>query len=84
MAAPVVHFEIGCQNLESTRSFYAKAFGWTFDASMPNMAMVTNLGHFVQEKTMGIGGHLSMLGHEPHKYVTIYLMCPTSTPRSRR
>lgn len=74
--APVVHFEIGCQNLARTSAFYGGLLGWTYDQSMPSMAMVDNLGGYVKNPTDGIGGHLSTLGHEPHQYVTIYAMVP--------
>ncbi|MBM4113170.1 MAG: VOC family protein [Phycisphaerae bacterium] len=76
MAAPVVHFEIGCRDIKATRSFYGTLFGWSFDEGGPNMAMVNNIGAHAAKKTDGIGGHLNALGHEPHKYVTIYVMVP--------
>jgi hypothetical protein len=71
MPAPVVHFEIGCRNLETARKFYGPLFGWEFEA-FGNAAMVTNLGH--GGDGMGIGGHINSLGHEPHNYVTVYAM----------
>lgn len=70
--APVVHFEIGCQNLEKTRAFYSGLLGWEYAPGAPNMAMVGNLGPMAATKTEGIGGHLTALGHPPHQYVTIY------------
>lgn len=76
MAAPVVHFEIGCKDVKAAQSFYGALFGWSFDAMGPTAAMVTNLGPFAQPKTEGIGGHFNALGHEPHKYVTIYVQVP--------
>jgi len=72
--APVVHFEIGCQNMESTRAFYSALLGWQSQPNGPMMAMLTNLGEMGQPKTMGIGGHLTALGHPPHQYVTVYAM----------
>lgn len=72
MPAPVVHFEIGCQNLEKTRRFYGDLFGWQYADGGPSMAMVANLGPYGPAKTDGIGGHLNSLGHPPHQYVTIY------------
>lgn len=71
--APIVHFEIGCQNLEKSSSFYSELFGWDCAPGMPQMAMVTNLGHGSPDK-MGIGGHLTALGHPPHQYVTVYAL----------
>lgn len=76
--APVVHFEIGCQNMESTRAFYSALLGWQSQPNGPMMAMVTNLGEMGQPKTMGIGGHLTALGHPPHQYVTVYAMVAAS------
>ena len=72
MAAPVIHFEIGCRNLEATRAFYSKLLGWEYQPGAPNMAMIGNLGPYASQPGPGIGGHLTALGHEPHKYVTIY------------
>jgi uncharacterized protein len=74
MPAPVVHFEIGCQNLEKTRKFYSDLLGWEYAPGMPNMAMIANLGPYAEAKSDGIGGHLSALGHPPHQYVTIYAL----------
>jgi len=76
MPAPVVHFEIGCKDLAATRSFYSAIFGWEYAEGAPHMAMVSNIGGHVPKPTDGIGGHISALGHEPHKYVTIYVMVP--------
>jgi uncharacterized protein len=74
MPAPVVHFEIGCKDLDKSKAFYAKAFGWEYVAGMPGMGMVANLGPHGEKKTDGIGGHISSLGHPPHQYVTIYIL----------
>ncbi|MDX2130983.1 MAG: VOC family protein [Planctomycetota bacterium] len=73
MPAPVVHFEIGCQHIESTKKFYASVFGWEYSPEMPTMGMVTNLGPFASKPTDGIGGHINSLGHPPHTYVTFYV-----------
>lgn len=71
--APVVHFEIGCKDIPKTRKFFSDLLGWEYAPDMPpNMAMLANLGSMAPEKTDGIGGHLTALGHPPHQYVTIY------------
>ncbi|MGD9688844.1 MAG: VOC family protein [Phycisphaerales bacterium] len=73
--SPVVHFEIGCQNAESSRKFYAEVFGWNFEA-FGQAQMVTNVGPSHDgspPKTPGIGGHVNCLGHPPHQYVTFYI-----------
>ncbi len=72
MPAPVVHFEIGCRNVESTRRFYSELLGWEYSSGAPNMAMISNLGSFAPKPSEGIGGHITALGHEPHHYVTVY------------
>lgn len=66
MTAPVVHFEIGCRDVEKAKKFYGPLFGWDFSA-FPGAAMVA-------PTAPGIGGHINSLGHEPHHYVTIYAM----------
>lgn len=65
MGAPVVHFEIGCRNLETVRDFYTQLFGWE-TANYGNVHMFNTRGEG------GIQGHIQALGHEPHRYVTIY------------
>lgn len=72
MPAPVVHFEIGCKDLESTKAFYSKVLGWEYVPGMPSMGMVSNVGPMASSPTPGIGGHINTLGHEPHNYVTFY------------
>lgn len=63
MPQPVVHFEIGCQDLAASASFYAKAFGWDINEQQTMVPHTAN----------GIGGHLNSLGHEPHRYVLFYI-----------
>jgi predicted enzyme related to lactoylglutathione lyase len=70
MAAPVVHFEIGCRNLETTKKFFGELFGWEYESHGP-AAMLKNLGGPGKD---GIGGHINCLGHEPHQYVTVYAL----------
>ncbi|MBK8914994.1 MAG: VOC family protein [Phycisphaerales bacterium] len=72
MPAPVVHFEIGCKNLDSTKKFYSELLGWEYAPGAPNMAMVGNLGPYAEKPGPGIGGHITALGHPPHQYVTVY------------
>lgn len=72
MPAPVVHFEIGCKDLDKTKKFYAETLGWEYMPGAPNMAMIGNLGQHCEKKTEGIGGHINCLGHPPHNYVTVY------------
>ena len=63
---PVVHFEIGCKDLEGTTAFYTKIFSWT--ATPAPMASMLDT-----HSNKGVGGHITSLGHEPHQYVTFYI-----------
>jgi predicted enzyme related to lactoylglutathione lyase len=64
--APVVHFEIGCKDLQKTTAFYQEAFGWSPTPAPMSSTISTN-------STEGINGHISSLGHEPFQYVTFYI-----------
>jgi predicted enzyme related to lactoylglutathione lyase len=66
MGQPVVHFEIGCKDLDKSRDFYAKLFDWKMEP-YGSAAMIST------GQNAGIQGHLNALGHEPHNYVTIYV-----------
>lgn len=64
---PVVHFEIGARDHARLCEFYARVFGWQITPKMP----------FVMPSGEGtVGGHINCLGHEPHNYVTVYIMVP--------
>src|SRR5271170_8435148 len=54
MPHPVVHFEIGCKDKETTAAFYQQVFGWAIDGAMG----LINTG-----STAGIAGHIASLGH---------------------
>ena len=69
MPAPIVHFEIGVQNVSKAQSFYGPLLGWEFSAYGP-AAMIGNIG--AMAGTPGIGGHLNSLGHPPHNYCVVY------------
>lgn len=64
--SPVIHFEIGCDNLSETIDFYKKTFEWEI-SSNENSAIIENKG------TNGIPGHITELGHEPRNYINIYI-----------
>jgi uncharacterized protein len=64
MANPVVHFEIGCRDRAQTAAFYAQLFDWKMSEAGP--ASMINTGS-------GIEGHISALGHEPHRYTIFYV-----------
>lgn len=65
MGNPIVHFEIGSRDSEKAKNFYAELFGWSIEAMGPAQMISTG-------SDMGIGGHISTLGHEPHNFVTVY------------
>lgn len=63
---PVVHFEIGCRDLEKTGKFYTETFGWS-RTPIPGGALVET------NSKEGVQGHMTSLGHEPHQYITFYI-----------
>lgn len=54
---PVVHFEIGCREGESTREFFSQLFGW--EISGHDAGMIINTGG-----SGAIGGHTVELAPE--------------------
>lgn len=66
MGRPVMWFEIGCQNREKTSEFYAKVFDWTIKPGEMSTDIDTN-------NDVGINGHITALGHEPHNYINLYI-----------
>jgi predicted enzyme related to lactoylglutathione lyase len=67
MGRPVVHFEIGCRDSAKAQAFYSKLFDWNFDQYGNSVMIRTGAPPGV-----GINGHITTLGHEPHNYITIY------------
>src|SRR5437016_14556203 len=66
MGQPVVHFEIGCRDSARTQTFFKELFGWSIQEAGPAAMLDTKAG-------AGINGHITALGHEPHRYVTVYI-----------
>jgi predicted enzyme related to lactoylglutathione lyase len=66
MGQPVVHFEIGCRDSVKTADFFSGLFGWNMQAMGP--ATMINTG-----ADSGIPGHITALGHEPHRYTIFYV-----------
>lgn len=64
MPNPICHFEIGCRDLSKTGEFFSKLFDWQVSAMGPAAMIQTG---------DGIGGHITALGHEPHKYTIFYV-----------
>lgn len=69
MGQPVIYFEIGCRNLESTQQFYAELFDWKMKPSGISAHIDTEAGR-------GIQGHITSLGHEPHNFANFYVEVP--------
>jgi predicted enzyme related to lactoylglutathione lyase len=66
MGQSVVHFEIGCRNTPKTVDFYSKLFDWEIQPMGPAHMIATG-------SSIGIRGHITSLGHEPHNYITFYV-----------
>jgi hypothetical protein len=72
MPHPVVHFEIGCKDRPKTCAFYRELFGWTVNEDENSPAAMVHTG-----TDAGIQGHVTALGHEPHHYMNMYVLCDT-------
>ncbi|MBS1857273.1 MAG: VOC family protein [Acidobacteria bacterium] len=66
MAHPVVHFEIGCRDLDKTGKFFGELFGWQIQRNGPASTIDTG-------SPEGIPGHITALGHEPQHYTMFYV-----------
>lgn len=66
MSKPVIHFEIGCDNLSETVEFYKEVFNWAIIPKGNSALIDTN-------KESGIPGHITELGHDPRKYIIFYI-----------
>ena len=77
MGQPVVHFEVGCQDTARAARFYSDLFGWQTQAAGP--ATLINTGG-----ENGINGHLTALGHEPFRYVLVYIEVEDLAPYLER
>lgn len=64
MPNPVIFFEIGCKDTESTSAFYSSLFDWKMDLG-PSGALI--------DAGAGIPGQINSLGHEPHQYTIFYV-----------
>ncbi|MET1260561.1 VOC family protein [Flagellimonas sp. DF-77] len=67
MKRTIVHFEIGCSDLDTTSEFYHKVFGWALK-KQGNSALIDTVTHDA------LSGHLNQLGpNDPQNYVTVYI-----------
>ncbi len=66
MKRKVVHFEIGCSDLDQTSKFYETVFGWKL--------MKHGNAAFINSGEEALSGHLNKLGpDDPPNYVTVYI-----------
>ena len=71
MKKTVVHFEIGCSNLEKTSAFYKTVFDW-------NLTQHGNSAIIDTGAEDALSGHINQLGpNDPQNYVTIYIETDT-------
>ena len=77
MGQPVIHFEIGCQDMARAAGFYSDLFGWQTQAAGPTTLIDTG-------NENGISGHLTALGHEPFHYVLVYIEVEDLSPYLER
>jgi len=63
----VVHFEIGCSDLDQTAEFYQTVFGC--ELNRQGSVAIINTG-----KADAVSGHINQLGpDDPQNYVTVYI-----------
>lgn len=67
MGSPVVHFEIGCEDRERAETFYGLLFGWKSRPYGPDSVRMTT------GEDRGIDGHITSPGHDPRRYVMLYV-----------
>ena len=67
MKKRVIHFEIGCNDIEKTSEFYSVVFDWKLHQHGNSAIIDTG-------NESALSGHLHKLGPEdPQNYVTIYI-----------
>ncbi len=67
MRKTVVHFEIGCSDIDKTSEFYETVFGWKIQKH--GNAAVIDTG-----SEDALSGHINKLGpNDPSNYVTVYI-----------
>ena len=67
MKKTVVHFEIGCSDLDKTSEFYKAVFDWNLSQHGNSVTIDTG-------KEDALPGHINKLGpNDPQNYVTVYI-----------
>ncbi len=71
MKKAVVHFEIGCRDIEKTAEFYKTIFDWDIIPKGSSAPIHTG-------REDAIPGHINQLGpDEPQHYLTVYIETDT-------
>ena len=71
MKRTVVHFEIGCNDIDTTAAFYEAVFDW-------NLTKHGNSAIIDTGKVDALSGHINKLGpNDPQNYVTVYIETET-------
>ncbi|SFR51558.1 Glyoxalase/Bleomycin resistance protein/Dioxygenase superfamily protein [Robiginitalea myxolifaciens] len=67
MKRRIVHFEIGCQDIEKASEFYKTVFNWELERHGNSAVIKTEAEH-------SLSGHINQLGPEDlQRYITIYI-----------
>ncbi|MEO0570727.1 MAG: VOC family protein [Bacteroidota bacterium] len=67
MKRTVVHFEIGCSDIDKTSTFYREVFNW-------NLTRHGDFATIDTGKEDALSGHINQLGpKDPQNYVTVYV-----------
>ncbi|MEL6717819.1 MAG: VOC family protein [Bacteroidota bacterium] len=67
MQKRVVHFEIGCSDIDKASEFYKAVFGW-------NLKKQGNSASIDTGEEDALSGHINQLGaDDPKNYVTVYI-----------
>jgi len=67
MKRTVVHFEIGCRDIEKTAAFYRDVFDWQLKKHGNSAIIDTG-------QADALSGHINQLGpDDPQNYVTVYI-----------
>lgn len=73
MASPVVHWEIGANNLSKLTAFYSELFDWDITPAGLEYALVAGAHG-------GIGGGIMQVREHMPSYVTFYVQVPDLEP----
>lgn len=67
MKRRIVHFEIGCSDIDKTSAFYKSVFDWKLTRHGNSAIIIT-------DDSEALSGHINQLGpDDPQNYVTVYI-----------